>query len=98
MSVLVPANRARPENFHEIARPGLIDIVEISAEPQLLKQTRGARAICIPAAPDPFSIALVPNDQTLKRSVVQMKLTMFPQSFDRPDKHQIGGARTETRP
>ena len=85
--MLVSANRARPENLHEIAGLGLIDIVKISTEPQLVKQTRGARAICVPAAPDAFSIALVANDQPLKRPVVQTKLTTFAQSFDRSDKH-----------
>ena len=96
--MLVSSHLARPENFHEITRLRLIDIVEISTEPQLVKQTRGARAICVPAAPDAFSIALVTNDQALKRVVVQTKLTMFAQSFDRSDKHQIRRARTETRP
>ena len=98
MSVLVSSHLARPENFHEIARLGLIDIVEISTKPQLVKQTRGARAICVPAAPDAFSIVLIANDQAFKRAVVETKLTTFAQSFDRPDKHQIGRARTETRP
>jgi len=98
MSVLVSSHLARPENFHEIAGFGLIDIVEVSAEPKLVKQTRGAWAIRVPAAPDAFSIALVANDQALKRAVVEIKLTTFAQSFDRSDKHQIRRARTETRP
>src|SRR5262245_18156093 len=98
MPVLVSANRARPENLHEIAPLRLIDIIEISTEPQLVKQTRGARAICIPPAPHAFSIALVANDQVLERAVIQTKLTTFAQSFDRSDKHKICRARTETRP
>jgi len=63
-----------------------------------VKQTRGARAICVPAAPNAFSIALIANDQALKRAVIQTKLTTFAQSFDRPDKHQVRRAGTETRP
>ena len=98
MSVLVSSHLSRPENFHEIARLGLIDIVEISTKPQLVKQTRGARAIGVPSSPDAFSIVLVANDQALKRAVVETKLTAFAQSFDRSDKHQIRRARTETRP
>src|SRR5215211_4679538 len=47
VAVLISSHRARPENFHEIPRLGLIDVVEISTEPQLVKQTRGPRAICI---------------------------------------------------
>ena len=98
MSVLVSSHLARPENFHEIAGFGLIDTVEISAKPQLVKETRRTWAICVPSSPDAFSIALVTNDQPLKRAVVQTKLTTFAQSFDRSDKHQIRRARTETRP
>ena len=88
----------RPENLHEIAGLRLIDIVEISTEAQFVKQARGSRAICVPPAPDAFSIVLVAYDQTLKRAIVQTKLTTFAQSFDRSDKHQIRRARTETRP
>ena len=98
MSVLVSSHLSRPEDFHEIARLGLIDIVEVSTEPQLVKETRRAWAIRVPASPDAFSIVLVANDQTLKRGVIQSKLTAFAQSFDRPDKDQIRRARTETRP
>ena len=96
--MLVSANRARPENLHEIAGFRLIDIVEISTEPQFVKQTRRAWAICVPTAPDAFSIALVADDQPLKCAVVQTKLTTFAQSFDRSDEDQIRRSRTETRP
>ena len=98
MSVLVFSHLTRPENFHEITGLGLIDIVEISTEPQLVKQTRGARTVCVPSTPDAFSIVLVANDQVLERGVVQMKLTSFAQGFDRSDKHQIRRSRTETWP
>lgn len=98
MPVLVSADRAGPENFHEITGLRLIDIVEISTEPQLVKQASGAGTICVPSSPDAFSIVLVANDQPLKRAIIQTKLTAFAQSFDRPDKDQIRRARTETRP
>ena len=98
MSVFVSSHLARPENFHEVTRLRLIDIVEISTKPQLVKETRRARAIRVPSSPDAFSIVLVANDQALKRAIVQTKLTTFAQSFDRSDKYQIGRARTETRP
>ena len=96
--MLVSPHLARPENFHEIAGLGLIDIVEVSAEPQFVKQTRCPWTIRVPAAPDAFSIVLVANDQALKSAVVEIKLTTFAQSFDRSNKHQIRCARTETRP
>jgi len=98
MSVLVSSHLARPENFHEVTRLRLVDIVEISTEPQLVKETRRPRAICVPSSPDPFSIALVANDQALKRAVIQTKLATFAQSLNRSDEHQIRRARTETRP
>jgi hypothetical protein len=98
MSVLVSANRPRPENFHEITRLGPIDTVEVSAEAEFMEQTRRAGPIGIPAAPNAFSIALIANDQALKRAVVQTKLTTFAQSFDGSDKNQIGRTRAETRP
>lgn len=98
MSMLVSSHLSRPENFHEIAGFGLIDIVEIATEAQLVKQTRGSRAICVPSSPDAFAVVLVANDQALKGAVVQTKLTTFAQSFDRSDEHQIGRARTETWP
>src|SRR5206468_80064 len=96
MSVLVSSHLARPENFHEITGLRLIDVVEISTEPQLEKETRRARAIRVPSSPDAFSIVLVANDQAFKRGVIQTKLTAFAQSFDRSYEHQIGRARTET--
>ena len=96
MSVLVSSHLARPENFHEVTRLGLVDIVEISTKPQLVKETRRPWAIGIPSSPDAFSIVLVANDQALKGAIVQTKLTPFAQSFDRSYEHQIGRARTET--
>src|SRR4029077_16440375 len=90
MSVLVSSHLARPENFHEITRLGSLYNVEISTNPQLVKETRRAWAIRVPSSPDALSIALVTNDQVLKRAVVQTKLTTFAQSFDRSDEHQIG--------
>ena len=98
MSVLISSHLARPENFHEVTRLRLVDIVEVSTKPQLVKQTRRARAISVPSSPDVFSIVLVANDQMLERAKVQIKLTTFAQSFDRPDKDQIRRTRTETRP
>ena len=98
MSVLVSSHLAGPENFHEVTRLRLVDIVEISTKPQLVKETRRARAIGVPSSPDAFSIVLVANDQALKRGVIQTKLTAVAQSLDRPDKNEIRRTRTETRP
>src|SRR3954471_17601221 len=97
MSVLIFSHLTRPENFHEVTRLRLVDIVEISTKLQLVKETGRAWAIGVPSSPDAFSIVLVANDQTLKRGVVQTELPAFAQSLDGPDKHQIRRARTETR-
>ena len=98
MSVLVSSHLARPENFHEVSGLRLINIGEISTQPQLVKETRSARAICVPSSPDAFSVVLVANDQPFKRGIIQTKLTAFAQSFDRSDKDQIRRTRTETWP
>ena len=63
-----------------------------------MKETRRARPICIPSAPDSFAIALIANDQLFERRIVQMKLTSRAQSLDCPDEHQIRCARAETWP
>ncbi len=97
MSVFVSPHLARPENFHEITRFRLVDIVEISTKPQLVKESCRARTIGIPSSPDALSIVLVANDQAFKRGVIQSKLTTFAQSLDRSDKDQIRRTRTETR-
>lgn len=96
--MLVSADRTRPENLHEVTGFGLIDVVEIWTQPQLVKQTRSAGPICIPPTPDALSIVLVADDQALQRAVVKTKLATLPQSFDRSDENEICRARTETRP
>jgi len=96
--VLVSSHLTRPENFHEIAGLGPIETVEVLAEAQFMEQTRGARPIRVPSAPDAFAIVLIANDQTLKGAVVEPKLPAFAQRFDRSDEHQIRRARAETRP
>src|SRR6266496_2247366 len=65
MSMLVSADLARPENFHEIPRFRLIEIIEVLSELQLVKETGCAGPVCVPTAPDTFAIALISNDQSL---------------------------------
>ena len=71
MSVLVSPDLPRPENFHEIARFRLIEVIEVLSKLQLVKQTGCARPICIPAAPDAFAIALISDDQSLQRGIIE---------------------------
>jgi hypothetical protein len=92
MSVLVSSDVARPENLHEVTRLRLIDVVEISTEPQLVKKTRGARAICVPAAPDAFPIALISNDKAFQGGVIQTKVAAPTQGLDGSNENKIGCA------
>ncbi len=96
MPVLILSDLARPENFHEIARLGLIEVVEVPPQLQLVKKAGSAWPICIPAAPDSFAIALIANDQFFQGSILEMKVASRAQSLDCPDEHQIRCARAET--
>ena len=89
MPVLVSTDLPGPENLHEIARLGLVEIIEVLSKLQLMKKTGRAGAICVPATPDAFAIMLIADDQSLKRGIVETKLTTFAQSLDRPDEYQI---------
>jgi hypothetical protein len=89
MPVLVSSDLARPENFHEIARLGVIEVVKVWAEPQLVKEARGSRAVGVPAAPDSLAIVLIPNDKPLQGGVIEMKVAACAQSLDCLDEDEI---------
>lgn len=90
--MLTFANLPRPKNLHEIARPGLVEIIEIWAKPQLVKKTCGAGPIRIPPSPYPLAIALVSNDKLFESGEIEMKLSPSAQALDRSDEHKIGCA------
>ena len=90
--MLTFANLARPKYFHEIARPRLVKIVKILAKLQLVKKTCRAWSVCVPSAPDPFAIALISNDQLVKRGEIEMKLAPRAQGLNGPDKHEVSCA------
>jgi len=96
--MLISPHLARPENFHEIARLGLIEVVEVLAEPQLVKKTRRTGSVRIPTAPDSLAIVLIPNDEPLQGGIIEMKVASRAQSLDCPNEHKIRCARTETWP
>ena len=96
--MFISPHLARPENFHEIARSRLIEVIEVLAKLQLVKKTRCAGSVGIPAAPDSLAIALIPNDEPLQGGVIEMKIASRAQSLDCPDEHQIRRARAETWP
>src|SRR5207253_8778082 len=74
---------------HEIARLRLIEVVEILPKPKFVKKTGCARSVCVPSAPDTFAVALISNDQSLQRGIIQVQLAVRTQSLDRSDKNQI---------
>ena len=82
MSVLVSSYLVRPENFHEIARLGLINVIEVSTEPQFVEETRCAGSVGIPAAPDSLAIVLIPDDEPLKSGIFEVKVASRAQSLD----------------
>ena len=82
----------RPENLHEVARFCLIKVIEVRSKPQFVKETGGARSICVPAAPDAFPIALISNDKALQGGVIQTKVAARTQSLDGSNENKIGGA------
>src|SRR5437762_5400716 len=95
MSVLVSSYLARPENFHEIARLGLINVIEVSTEPQFVEETRCAGSVGIPAAPDSLAIVLIPDDEPLKSGIFEVKVASRAQSLDCLNEYQIRCARAE---
>ena len=97
MSVLASAYLPRPEYFQEIARLCLVEVVEVSAEPQFVKEASCPWPICVPPAPDPFAIMLISDDELIQRSKIEVELSPRTQRFDGSNKDEIGRSRTETR-
>src|SRR4029077_2514045 len=87
MSVLVSSHLPRPENLHEIARLGLVEIVEVLSKLELMKKTGCAGSVCVPSAPDTFAVALIPNDQSLQRGIIEAQLAARTQSLDCSDEN-----------
>jgi len=92
MSVLGFAYLPRPENFHKITRPRLIKVIEVRSKPQLVKETGGARSICVPTAPDAFPIALISNDKAFQGGIIQTKVAARTQGLDGSNENKIGCA------
>src|SRR5205809_7962665 len=63
---------------------------------QLVKKTGRAWPICIPAAPNSFTIALIANDQLFQGGVIEMKVASCTQSLNRSNEDQICCSRAET--
>src|SRR6476661_6035719 len=69
-----PPHFPRPENFHEISRFGFFEIVEVATQPELLEEPRRAGAVSVPAAPNPFAVALPANHQRVERVVIELEI------------------------
>ena len=87
----------RPENLHEIAGTRFGKLIKVPAEPELVKQPGGSGTVCVPPAPDALTIALIANDQMVKRSHIQVELPALAQAFEGSNEHEIGGAGAKTR-
>lgn len=97
MSMFTLAYLLRPENLHEIAGPGLIEIVEVWAETEFVKKPGGAGSIRVPTTPNSFAVVLIANDEVVEGRKVERKLSTRTQRLNRSDKHVVSCARTETR-
>src|SRR2546425_7226351 len=97
MSVLTSAYLPRPEYFHKIAGARLVEIVEVVAKSELVKEAGCPRAVGIPATPNAFAIMLITNDELLESGEIEMQFSPRAQRLDGLDKHEIGRARAKTR-
>src|ERR1044071_8751693 len=96
MAMLGPANFRRPKNLHEIAGLRRGEVIKVFSQVHLVKQSSGAGPVGIPPAPDAFAIALVANQETLERGMVQGQGSAGAKGFDCLDENQIGRAGTIT--
>src|SRR6516162_2293674 len=96
MSAFALADIVVPKDFHEIAGLRLRKIGKVPAEPELVKQTRGAGTVRIPASPNAFTIVLIANDELVESCVVKFQLAAGPQHFDGLNKDDVGRARAKT--
>ena len=97
MTVFAPTDILVPKNFHEIARLRLREIRKVSSESEFVKQAASSGAVGVPAAPNPFAIALVANHKLVQRCKIELELAAVAQGFDRFDEDDISRARAETR-
>ncbi|MDB6148119.1 MAG: hypothetical protein JWO45_1783 [Spartobacteria bacterium] len=62
-----------------------------------MKKPCRARSVGIPSAPNALAIALVADDELVKRGHVEIQLALFSQVLNRPDENQISRPGTKTR-
>ena len=82
MPMLVSPDLPRPEDFHEIARFRLIEVIEVLSKLQLVKQAGGAGSVCVPAAPHAFPVVLITDNQLIQRRKIQLQLSAIAQLLD----------------
>src|SRR5450631_2888264 len=91
MSMLRTPHFRRPENLHEIARLRFFEIVEVAPEPEFMEKPGRSRAVGIPAAPDPGTIALPADEQLVERRLIQTEGAAVAQRYDGFQEDEIGG-------
>jgi len=87
----------RPEDLHEIAGLGLIEVVEISAEPEFMKEPGSAGPVCVPATPNSFAVTLIADDELVEGCEVKMKLAACTERLNCPDEHLVSCSGAEAR-
>ena len=95
--MFTPAYLGRPKNLHEIARLCFGEIVKILSQIHFVEEACGARAVGVPAAPNPLTIALTANHQAFECRVIEMERTAGAQGFDCFHENKVGRARAVTR-
>ncbi len=95
--MLQPADFRRPKNFHKIAGGRLGEIVEVSAETELVKKPRRAGAIGVPSAPDAFAVPLIPNHELIEGRIIEMEQPRGASRFDCLHENKISRAGAVAR-
>src|SRR5690349_15994997 len=96
VTAFTPANVIVPENLHEIAGLGLLEAGKVVSKSELVKQSRRAGTVRVPASPHAFAVVLIANDQLIQGRVIELQFTAVAQLLDRLDENEIRRARAET--
>jgi len=93
VAVFGAAYFGRPENFHEIPRLRLGEIIEILSEIHFMEKPRRSRPVGIPPAPNALAIALTANHEAFERGVIEMEGTPRTQDLDGLHENEVGRTR-----
>lgn len=92
MAVLGNADLMVPEDLHEVAWFGGIEIREVFAEAHFVKEPGGSGTIGVPAAPDASPVGLSPNRQVRKDRIVEFEIPSLPEFLKDLQENQVSGS------